>query len=112
MAITWDDVVAIAPELSTVSVEMQNALIAYVEEEISSTTWGARAARGKVYLAAHLATMSARVGSAGPVTSETVGSVSRSYAVDASSAPSGSTSYGAEYERLVMTLGAARFLVV
>lgn len=101
--ITWADVVAVAPELASVATATQNAILADVAAQLVAAQWGSRYDVACTYLAAHLGTLSKSGGQgvAGPVTSETVGSVSRSYAAPAvSESGMGSTSYGREYERL------------
>lgn len=104
MAITWDDVVLIAPELSSLDSGAQDAILEDVELEIDATRWGIFANKGRKYLAAHLGTLATRgsVGVAGPVTSETLGPMSRSY--DAGSAVDAgllsSTRYGVEFARI------------
>ena len=101
--ITWSNVVAIAPELASVPLATQTAILSAVEAQLAPSQWGARYDLACTYLAAHLgsASIAGGQGAAGPVTSETVGSVSRSYAAPAATtANTGSTSYGREYERL------------
>lgn len=107
MSIVWADVTAIAPELSTVAAAGQTAILGQVnDEEIKDATWPsvAKANRARRYLAAHLATLtlSAR-GGVGPIQSESVGNVSRSYAVSVSEGSNNldGTAYGKEYRRLV-----------
>lgn len=99
----------IAPELTPQGDPRIQQFIGFAELQVDESRWGTMADLGTAYLAAHLLTVSAAGsgtgGPAGPVTSETVGRVSRSYA-SPSSAPSsvmgnlGSTSYGREYARM------------
>lgn len=106
MSIVWSDVEAIAPELSVSPLATQDAILEQVnDEEIHDDTWrsAARADRARRYLAAHLATIASNGrGSVGPIQSESVGSVSRSYAVSMAMGSSNldSTGYGKEYQRL------------
>src|SRR5262245_17083854 len=114
MAISWTNVTDIAPELSTVALATQTALLEQVnEEEISDDNWPseAKADRARAYLAAHLATLINRRGSAGAVMSESVGSVSRAYSTSVAAGANelGSTSYGMNYERLCHNVAAFRF---
>lgn len=116
--ITWENVTALAPELSTVPEARQNFILARVNTELAANVWGDRLDIGRVYLAAHLATRSnagagGGVAPAGPVTSESVGSVSRSYAAPAGSSASDykSTVYGEEYANLVKQLPGARIAI-
>lgn len=101
------DVLLVAPELSSISDLQWDFFIAYAYAQMSPNAWGDLLDFGARYLAAHLATVTSRRGNAGGVASESVGSVSRSFA-----APSGSdlnsTSYGSEYQRLARTLLGAR----
>ena len=52
-------------------------------------------------LAAHMLSISTRRGGSGQITSETEGSLSRSFGAVANASGFGATSYGAEYLRLV-----------
>lgn len=108
MAITWSNVTDIAPELSTVGAAAQTAILAQANTELSVSVWGTRIEIGRAWFAAHLATVSNRRGTGGQVTSETVGSVSRGYSAGTSEGYS-SSGYGQEFERLLLTLPAARF---
>jgi hypothetical protein len=107
MALTWDDVVAVAPELSATPEESQTALLGYATAQVEPTVWGDLTNNGIVYLAAHLATL-ARLRGGGMVTSERVGALARTY--QTSKAGDGAlelTSYGAEYRRLLKLLAVA-----
>lgn len=111
-AINWADVTAMASELSTVEAAARKLILDYVngpaldpasfDGEDGYTTKLAR-----VYLAAHMASpigKGAAGAAGGPVTSESMGGLSRSYSVGsvASSVDStGSTDYGRRYEALV-----------
>lgn len=98
MAITWSDVTAIAPELSTVPVATQTAILAIVQRQVDDDAWGEFADDGRRYLAAHLASIR---GNEGLVTSESLGAMSRSYALPPGILGSLALStYGAEYKRL------------
>lgn len=113
MAITWANVTDIAAELSTAPLALQTAVLAQVNEELNADVWGTRIDIGRAWLAAHIATVARRRGPGGPVTAETVGSVSRMYSasIAAGAAQLGSTAYGIEFERQLMNLPAARFTV-
>lgn len=105
-AITWSDVVAIAPELSSVGASTQAAILADVYTEVVVDNWysEARANRAAKYLAAHLATLTVGArGGAGPVQSRSVGQVSESFAVSVAEGSNNldSTAYGKEYRRLL-----------
>ncbi len=104
MSVTWAGVVIVAPELSTIALGTQTAILAQVALQMDAEAWGDRLDLGATYLAAHLATRTLGGGTAtsGPVVSESVGQVSRSYAAPSSIQGSalGSTSYGQEFMRL------------
>jgi hypothetical protein len=105
VAIVWDDVVARAPALSAVAVETQDALIEDAYAQLSEENWGTRLDLAAIWLCAHLATLSlasATSASAGPVLSEQVGPVSRTYSEGSSSTSEtlSSTAYGREFQRL------------
>lgn len=113
MSVTWSDVVAFpAPELAGVASGAQAAILAYVDRQIDPDVWGDYADDGRRYLAAHLASQMGATGSGagsagtmGPVTSETLGPMSRSYgALSGSTEGMGelaATKYGREYYRLL-----------
>lgn len=108
MPITWDDVTDHAPELHSTSSNARADILAFVNVygfnvgrlggEASSRLHLAR-----IYLAAHLATISshANVGRAGAVVSESAGGLSRSYAQDSSSGRWGETGYGRALARVL-----------
>jgi hypothetical protein len=115
MAIAWADVVLIAPELSAVVAGAQTAILADVVLQLDEDTCGTRYDLISKYLAAHLGTITLRgaSGAAGPVTSEKVGPLARSYAAPYSdSTDLESTPYGQEYLRLINTLAGVRIAVV
>lgn len=101
--ITWTDVVAVAPKLATgVPNASQTVFLAYANERVVATEFGGENSEtftlARAYLAAHLAAMMQQgaVGQSGPVTAESEGGVSRSYAFVQLSHPSilSSTNYG------------------
>lgn len=97
--IAWSDVTAIAPNLSVVPVATQNAILLVVDRQVDSDAWGVYAADGQAYLAAHLAYIR---DDEGLVTSETLGQMSRSYAMPPGIKGSLALStFGAEYLRLM-----------
>lgn len=106
--IVWQNVVDIAPELATVTSGTQTAVLAQVSLQMNPDVWGSKLDTGAAWLAAHIATVTLRRGVGGPVQSQTAGNVSRSFASVPSSSSLSSTSYGQEYERLVMQLPLAR----
>lgn len=100
--IVWSDVVAIAPELSTVTSTAQVAILDIVEEQLSSSVWGTRLAAGQRYLAAHLGT----IRGAPNYQQENIGDHTRQVTGDLES-----TSYGREYLRLLRSLGRSMAVV-
>jgi hypothetical protein len=109
MAITWSDVEALAPELSTVPVARQNLILAMVEKQVDGDVWTEFTDDGKRFLAAHLGTMtSSGSAAAGPITSESLGPMMRSYGWSGEYGALASTRYGLEYKRLMkIALGVA-----
>lgn len=108
-AITWADVTARAPELSTLDPVVQAAILADVTVLLSVDAFGDKYTMAACALAAHLGTLSKNKGQgpSGPITSESTGRVSRSYA----SAPQkardddySATTYGLRYLSIVATL--------
>ena len=82
--ITWGNVVGFAPELATLAAETQDLVVALANEAFpNASMFGAAQLRMlRLNLAAHFGTLEKRRGSgvAGPLVSESVGGVSRSYA--------------------------------
>lgn len=119
MALTIDkaEVLLIAPELSEVTDAQWDFVISAADDEVATTYLGnqARADRMGTYLAAHLATVlygagfTGGGGVAGPLTSVTVGNVSKTFAAPQSAAQAAGnyerTKYGLEYLRLRKTFG-------
>lgn len=103
MAITWDDVIGFAPELTDVAPVAQTAILAYVNK-FSVAAWGDEETLflGRVYMAAHLGTRQVQASggsgsSTSQVTKETVGGVSREFKVtdtDSSDSSLSTTGYG------------------
>lgn len=114
MAITWTEVEALATELSTVPVAAQNEILNTVNA-LPADVWGSSLKAGQLALARHLGTISQRRnGMGGAITSATLGAASVTYATTsgASTDSIGSTSWGQEYDRLLMALPHARLLVI
>ena len=118
MAITWDNVVRIAPELDSavdarVTTEMQDEILADVLNELSETALATQYDKACKYLCAHLATLALRRGVAGGISSESVGAVSRAYALSVAAGQEqlSSTVYGVEFERTIRTVAGVRLAV-
>lgn len=104
ISLTAADVVAIAPELTGEDSRI-TALISDLQPSFEAGAWSSveRATRALKWFVAHLATVQKRGGAAGPVQSEKVGEVSRTYAVSTSGDQDQacSTPYGQMYQRIV-----------
>lgn len=83
-ATTKTNVLIVAPELSTVEDDAWTLVLADVASEISASVYGSKQEMAQRYLAAHYLTLISMSADAkqtsGPVSSETVGQVSKSYA--------------------------------
>lgn len=106
-AITWEDVLAVAPELTTTTDPARVIFLSYANNALAVSEWGGEASPtlklARCYLAAHQAASSVAgaTGAVGPVTSESAGGLSRSYAsTPASSSEMGSTRYGQSWVEL------------
>lgn len=107
--ITWNQVLDLAPELSTVPPGTRAFILEAVALQVNETAWGDRYDLGCTLLAAHMGTNSLRGGStpSGAVQSESVGDVSVTYAAGSTSTTASGTStttYGTDYARLVRLL--------
>ncbi len=110
MSVTPESIKAFAPELSTLDDEddVQPA-IDMAERRTNRKAWASKADDAVTYLVCHMLTLAARIAvsgaqARGPLTSETVGPLSRSFAVPGSvtlsSAYLASTTYGQAYAEL------------
>lgn len=104
--IVWSDVVAIAPDLAdpAISAGGQAAILVHVALQVAAGEWGPMTPMGQAYLAAHLGTLWLRNGDrAGPITTESVGSVSVGYGqlAGVTSHALDSTTWGREYHRIL-----------
>ena len=104
-AIDWDDVEALAPDVSGVAVAGQTAILAYVndDETFKDVDWRGEDSSmlhlGRCYMAAHLGTLYTQ-GSAGPVTSRKVGGISESFSAVSTGSSLSSTGYGQMFSLL------------
>lgn len=108
MSVTASQVKAIATEFSSTDDDTVTAAIVLAEERTNRTAWGVKADTSVIYLAAHLLKLDGLQSSAAvnPVSSETVGPISRSYAVHAEAGEDdlNSTIWGKRYKGLQSTL--------
>lgn len=129
-AITWSDVTTIAaPELSGLAVAAQTAILVWVNAAFDVTVFdgedGAKTKLARVYLAAHIGTLilptsagGSGGGVSGPVSSESAGGLSRSYAVAVASSGGTTaenlsrTGYGQLLLLLINTSGARSPIVI
>jgi hypothetical protein len=106
---TPENVRRIAYEFASLTDEEIAPFIADAETELGFDAWGVLYERGLMYLAAHLLAAARpdlySTSPSGPLQSETVGQVSRTYAVTASSTNYSTTRFGSEFERLRRSLG-------
>lgn len=115
MAITAIDLLLRWPEFNALDEDPLNLFIADAYEFLDPAIWESKLDKGALYLAAHMAklSMSSGMGASGPVQSESVGQVRRSYAVAV--ATEGDTyeytGYGRSFLALLMTLPNARVAV-
>jgi uncharacterized protein DUF4054 len=102
ISISWDDVSAVAPALSTIPIATQTAILADLPLRMRNAQWGAMANMGAKYLAAHLAALSLRAanGPVGPVTEAKVGPVQQQWAAPLKLTNYSMTPWGLEYERI------------
>jgi len=104
VSITWDDVVGLAPELSSLTAVQQQVCLQTAADEITLANWGAqeRVDRAALFYAAHIGT-GIRIGMWGqPLTDVTVGEVKKGFKQRSDRAwPFDQTKYGMEYQRLV-----------
>lgn len=111
-AIAWTDVVSMFPDdsaLAELPVSAQNAILAYVNTQLSRTFFGGEESPklrlARIYWAAHSAISGGEGGSvtAGPVTMRSEGGVTEQYASGGASTSgvNGSTSYGQLFDQLM-----------
>lgn len=118
MDITWSQVEAFAPELSTVDADAQTDILAFVNTALDANMFGgtsaARYKLAKIYMAAHFGSQGLRgvSGSAGPVTSEAAGGISRSYGFSGGEDSFETSTYGKMYLALLRTSRARGGMVV
>jgi len=111
MSCTWNDVLAIAPDLASVPLTTQQVVLAYANRTVTECIWGDDAVLGCSYLAAHMGAKSLAEYGAGDISSESVGDVSAAYsavALDAAASDLHSTKWGRIYLTLAKALPGAR----
>jgi len=120
MAITWEDVQAVAPELAgdVVTPIAQEVILAVANSHLAVDVWGGedspKLRAGRIYYAAHLATLGRMRGRVGMVASESAGGLSRSYSNPMLGYKTSLvlTSYGTLYMGLAKTTAARAGLVL
>lgn len=107
-SILWADVTAWAPTLSTVHATVQADAVALANAAFDPDAWadGGEASlalrMARILYAAHLATTAKTAsGAAGPVTSQSVGGISKSYGTLPSTSELGTTAYGRQLVSLL-----------
>lgn len=118
-SIIWTDVTALDSNLSSIDSGVQTTVLAHVNEAFDVDVFGGESSStlklARQYLAAHMATLirMAGQGASGPVSSESAGGLSRSYAVAQSGAGDlGATLWGSMLAHLIRTSPARSPLVV
>jgi hypothetical protein len=103
VSVVYSDVQELAAEFASLEEERINPFIARAERQINEAYFGTLYDDAVLYMTAHLLKLAQSMpGGAGPVTSETAGSLSRSYAVpDGCPADLAATSYGVQYWALL-----------
>jgi FAD/FMN-containing dehydrogenase len=114
-ALTWADVVVMAPQLSAASAPLQSLVLAMVQARLGQDAFGDLAFDAGLFLAAHLGVVATQgaAGAGGPIASKAAGPVSVSYGIP-SDWESGLqlTAYGREFLRLRRSaLGFVGFVV-
>lgn len=109
-AIEWSDVVGFASEMSSVAEEVQDYVLAYVNDALDPDQFGGTASpkfrMARLFLAAHIGS-GARPGTdgsvVGPVIAESAGGLSRTYANVVSSAMADleATTYGQQFQAMI-----------
>lgn len=97
-------VIDIAPELADEDSSRIYRFIEFAALSVNETIWGSKYDLGVAVMAAHLLTMAGRGGTGGPVTSEKVGDLSRSYGQMGDKDSLMATSYGQWFVQLRKTL--------
>lgn len=100
---TWDQIVAFAPELASVDVEVQTIVLTAADDLDPESFTTGTFPLAQIWYAAHLATQAAGGDSPGAIASESGGGLAVSYAASAqSTSPFASTSYGRRYLALLL----------
>lgn len=116
MPVSYSDIIAFASEFSTVPSQTISTYIVYASLSVNVSVWRYKADFATILLTCHLLKMKsvadaiAGSGSSGPVISEKVGDLSRTYGAFVSGAAGkdptslGQTTYGQEFLRLQKSL--------
>lgn len=97
-------VVNIAPELADEDSSRIDLFLGFAALSVNESVWGTKYDLGVAVMAAHLLTMANRGGNGGPVTSEKVGDLARSYGQMGDKDSLMATSYGQWFVQLRKTL--------
>ena len=103
LPITWSDVVAAAPELATLNATTQTDIVNYANAALNPAMFdnlGPIQRLATIMLAAHMGAL-AKLGTGGPLTGESDGRFSRSYAQLLGRSNYETTSYGRAYLSLI-----------
>jgi len=105
--ITWAMVEDFDAALSTVGTDAQTAILAYVNDLLDVGMFGGEASATvkllRIYLASHMGTIlnNHAGGVSGPVTAQSAGGLSQSYAAFASDTSLGTTAHGQMYLAMI-----------
>jgi hypothetical protein len=107
------DITDVAPELADQTTQRLEFYIELARSFVNEGMWGAKATKGIILYAAHLATLGAREGAGGAITAERVGDLQRSYGSSSSEEDYElkQTSYGTMFLSLRKTLAFTPILV-
>jgi hypothetical protein len=104
-SIIWEQVAHVAPELSDLDGYAQELILAYANTALAIDNFGGEDSRkleyARVLVAAHMGTMVLRRGVAGPLTAESMGGVSETYAFPQWARHWDLTSYGTLFLTIV-----------
>lgn len=103
MTVKAQDLKNIAPEFCDKTPQDLERFLSYAALSVDAVKWGSLTDLATLYLAAHLLSIS-KNGDHGPVTSETVGDLSQSYASGDATDNLMMTGYGREFLRLRRSL--------
>lgn len=107
---------AVAPQYASTPVATLNTLYGLAEHTVNDDVWTDWAEHGKALLVAHMLAMAERGSASGPVESERVGDLSRTYAIATTTSTDddslNETAYGREFLRVRRGLTVSPFFAI